>query len=226
MNALYATSLLLGFIPRFGPTCTSEKVYPACMNWIACLFIANFIFHCVINFRKDFYFSEGAIVTQDQVDAQNAAHKTDDNEHAKRVETASSADGSQANLDWTDLERADRLSKKMFKTQMTVYLWFQAALVLCNVAIQLWGRIFVHKNHFLGCTDGGKQWLYTTLTGELFVAAHMMIIISTSVMVEAALYKVPKKLGWFENTSKELDLADNYPEAKADDKDNDYKAIN
>ena len=86
----------------------------------------------------------------------------------------------------------------------------------------------MHKSHFLGCTNGGKQWLYTTLTGELFVAAHMMIIISTAVMVEAALYKVPKKLGWFEHSSQELQLADNYPEAKGSesaDKDNDYKAV-
>ena len=63
MNVLYAISLLLAFVPRFGPTCTSEKIYPACMNWISCLFIVNFIFHCYMNWGKNYYFEEGPIVT-------------------------------------------------------------------------------------------------------------------------------------------------------------------
>lgn len=84
---------------------------------------------------------------------------------------------------------------------MNVYIIFQAILVLCNIGIQIWGRIFVHKNHFLACTDGGKQWLYTTMTGEMFVGCHMVLIITQSVMLEIALYKVPKKLGWFKDIS-------------------------
>ena len=62
MNVLYVLTLGLAFVPRFGPYCTAEKVYPACMNWTACLFIANFIFHLVINCNKDFFLSEGPIV--------------------------------------------------------------------------------------------------------------------------------------------------------------------
>ena len=115
---------------------------------------------------------------------------------------------------------------------MKVYLWFQLALVICNVAIQLWGRIFVNKSHFLGCTDGGKQWLYTTIQGELFVGAHMVLIITQAVMLEQALYKVPKKLGWFNQGEQSLLLADNFEEPKTAEgdadhsKENDFKAIN
>ena len=56
MNVLYALTLLLAFLPRFGPECRANKVYPACMNWTADLFIINFVFHCVIKFRQDYFF--------------------------------------------------------------------------------------------------------------------------------------------------------------------------
>jgi len=42
----------------------------------------------------------------------------------KEDESEKSADGSEANLDWTDSKRADHLSKKMFRGQMRMYLWF------------------------------------------------------------------------------------------------------
>lgn len=61
MNVLYAVTLILAFVPRFGPFCSAEKVYPPCMNWIACLFIVNFIFHVVIDCNKDFFFAKGSI---------------------------------------------------------------------------------------------------------------------------------------------------------------------
>ena len=61
MNCLYGATIALAFIPRFGPWCTADKVYPACMNWIATLFIINFIFHWVINCNKDYYLSEGPV---------------------------------------------------------------------------------------------------------------------------------------------------------------------
>lgn len=67
MSVLYAITLGLAFMPRFGPWCTAEKVYPAVMNWTSCLFIINFVFHLVINWRKDFFFAEGPIVA----DAEN-----------------------------------------------------------------------------------------------------------------------------------------------------------
>lgn len=107
-------------------------------------------------------------------------------------------------LDWKDGERADKLAKRMFRSQMTVYLWFQLVLVICNIAIQIWGRIFVHRSNFLGCSDGGWQWEYTTITGELFVGAHMVLIITQAVMLEQAVYKVPHKLGWFNHSEQEV----------------------
>ena len=191
------------------------------MNWTACLFIINFIFHLVISCRKDYFFDTGSILI----------------EHRESIDgyKAVDEDGKSALIDWKDNNLADKLAKKMFRKQMRVYLWFQFALVICNVAIQLWGRIFVHKSHFLACNDGGKTWLYTTIQGELFVGAHMVLIITQAVMLEQALYKVPKKLGWFQNTEESLLLADNFeqPKKKADkwspehsNEEDNYKAVN
>ena len=64
MYVLYALTLFLAFFPRFGPYCQAEKVYPPCMNWTACLFIINFIFHLVISSRKDYFFHTGSILIE------------------------------------------------------------------------------------------------------------------------------------------------------------------
>lgn len=71
----------------------------------------------------------------------------------------------------------------------------------------MWGRIFVHNSFFIGCSAGGYQWVYTTVKGEVFVATHMALIISTGVMLEYALYKVPKKMGWFKIKQSDDDFA-------------------
>lgn len=192
MVCLYALTLGLAFVPRFGPFCTSQKLYPPVMNWTACLFIINFVFHVVINCRKDYFLKEGSIIA-DQVD------QNDDS-----FASQSSHDDNDKSKDWRDPAEADTLAKQMFRKQMKVYLWFQAVLVVCNLAIQLWGRIFIHNKQFLGCTDGGWQWLYTTMTGELFIGAHMVLIITQAVMLEQAVYKVPKSLGWFKHSEDEI----------------------
>ncbi len=56
--------------------------------------------------------------------------------------------------------------------------------------------------------------MYTTITGELFIGAHMVLIITQAVMLEQALYKVPKNMGWFTHSEKEVELADNFEEPK------------
>ena len=140
------------------------------MNWTACLFIINFVFHTVINCRKDYFLAEGTIVSGEN-----------DDEYALQSRETK-------NLDWEEDNDKDELAKKMFRKQMKCYLWFQAVLVVCNLAIQVWGRILVHKSHFLGCTDGGWQWIYTSITGEMFVGCHMVLIITQAVMLEQALY--------------------------------------
>lgn len=66
MTCLYALTLCLAFLPRFGPWCTADKVYPAVMNWTSCLFIVNFIFHLFINCKSDFFFAEGPIVNESE----------------------------------------------------------------------------------------------------------------------------------------------------------------
>ena len=54
----------------------------------------------------------------------------------------------------------------------------------------------------------------------------MVLIITQAVMLEQALYKVPKKLGWFNHTEQEVELADSYPEAKAMETSDDFKITN
>ena len=190
MNILYACSLALSFIPRFGPRCTSEKVYPACMNWASSLFLINFVFHCVIALNKDYFLGVKREASEDGYVA------CDDND--KQVDDdVSEKSGEHAGHDWNDCEKAEMLGKKMFRRQMNMYLLFQSVVAIVNVAIQLWGRVFVHDSNFLGCTAGGFQWLYITKTGEIFVGCHMVLIVTQAVMLEQALYKVPKKMGWF-----------------------------
>jgi len=140
MNVLYGLTLASAFVPRFGPFCTADKVYPACLNWTACLFIINFIFHVVIDCKKDYFLAAGPIVLEGGKDdefapAQAVEGEKHDSVGADTMSNVTDADGSNANLDWTDAERADNLSKKMFRGQMKMYLWFQVALVICNVAI-------------------------------------------------------------------------------------------
>ena len=212
MNVLYAVTLGLSFIPRFGPYCTATKVYPACMNWASCLFIINFIFHITIACRKDFYFAEGSItiieddyqpaerlVQEGQNQSVNLSNLSGSNIEQKL--NSSVAESQLTAKHWEDDQ--DRLSKRLFRKQMNAYLFFQGFLVFCNILIQLWGRVFVHQSGFLGCTQRGFQWLYTTITGEVFVACHMMLIITQGVMLEYALYKIPKKMGWFKVKSVE-----------------------
>lgn len=68
MCGMYGITLALAFIPRFGPWCSADKVYPACMNWTSCLFLINFAFHCYMKCRKDFYLSSGDFeMSQDSV---------------------------------------------------------------------------------------------------------------------------------------------------------------
>ena len=86
----------------------------------------------------------------------------------------------------------------------------------------------VHRSGFLACNASGKQWVYSTLTGELFVATHMVLIITQAVMLEQALYQVPKKLGWFNKTAEQIEQADSYPEPKKTDSEtnDDFKNVN
>lgn len=205
MNVLYAVTVGLSFIPRFGPYCTATKVYPACMNWASCLFIINFIFHITIACRKDFYFAEGSItIIEDDYQPAERVVQQDQNLSGSNIEQKLNSSVAESQLTakhWEDDQ--DRLSKRLFRKQMNAYLFFQGFLVFCNILIQLWGRVFVHQSGFLGCTQRGFQWLYTTITGEVFVACHMMLIITQGVMLEYALYKIPKKMGWFKVKSVE-----------------------
>lgn len=55
----------------------------------------------------------------------------------------------------------------------------------------------------------------------------MVLIITQAVMLEQALYKVPHKMGWFELSEKEVELADNFAEPKTlETQDDDYKSAN
>lgn len=104
MNVLYVLTAGMSFIPDFGPFCRAGKVYPACMNWAACLFIINFVFHCVISCRKGYFLEEGSIIENES-----------EAEELLEADDRSNVSNKEENLDWTDAQRADFLRKKMFK---------------------------------------------------------------------------------------------------------------
>jgi len=117
MNVLYFLALVLAFIPRFGPTCTATKVYPPCLNWAAMLFIINFIFHCVIACKKDYFLDSGSIAVHSQDNDFVAANDEDGKEAASSTHTSQLS-----TKDWESNE--DKLAKKLFRKQMNVYLFF------------------------------------------------------------------------------------------------------
>ena len=53
MHCLYFCVAVLACVPRFWPVCTDEKSYPAVLNFAGMLFLANYVFHFVINCRKE-----------------------------------------------------------------------------------------------------------------------------------------------------------------------------
>ena len=99
-------TLILAFIPMFGPECRANKVYPACMNWTANLFIINFIFHCVIKFNKDYFFKPSA-----SSETSEQSQSVDDNNYMDADQ--SSVDSK--DMDWANQVHEDKLSKKMFR---------------------------------------------------------------------------------------------------------------
>ena len=52
MNCLYLAVIICACIPHFHPLCTDEKLYPYVMNFASMLFIANYMFHFVVNVLK------------------------------------------------------------------------------------------------------------------------------------------------------------------------------
>ena len=52
MHCLYLGVAILALVPSFWPLCTDEKIYPRVMNYASMLFIANYIFHFVLNCKK------------------------------------------------------------------------------------------------------------------------------------------------------------------------------
>ena len=94
MNVLYALTFGLSFMPRFGPWCQAEKVYPPCMNWAACLFIVNFGYHVYLNCKKEYYLSEGPIV--------RAAGANDGDNDFEQADKQSVKTEECEQLDWAD----------------------------------------------------------------------------------------------------------------------------
>ena len=198
MFFLYGVVFVLSFVPGFEPRCTSEKVYPAVLNYTCTLFIINYFFHLYLNCNKKYYLSEddaeiNALLIKGSVNSdKNLSEMTKEEQVAYSHE----------------------FHNKMFKKQMDTYLSFQTVLTIINVCIQLLGRVYVDQGHYLGCTTGGSEWIYTTLKGSFFVSGHMVLIIMQAVMLEKALYGVPHHSGWFELPN---ELTDNLNNEEGDD---------
>ena len=111
MILLYIATLALAFVPRFGPFCTSEKLYPPVLNWTACLFLINYVFHLVMNCRKDYFLAEGHIAGHGE-SAVEELHNFD--EQVDNMSQLSEGQREQL-LNWRDGQQADKLAKEMFR---------------------------------------------------------------------------------------------------------------
>jgi len=108
MLFLYGLVFTLSFFDRFKPVCTSEKVYPAVLNFTSTLFIINYFFHLYLNCNKKYFLSEN--------DAQIG-------------ESLLEKEWDPAKF-FTDMTKEERVAynfqfhQKMFKKQMDTYLSF------------------------------------------------------------------------------------------------------
>lgn len=180
MNCLYAGVLALAFVPGFRPMCHDHKTYPAVMNFASCLFLINYVFHWYVKCNKKFFMDD---------DSALLSAATCINEGAEGVPDRK--------LSWESKEESLVLRQRMVQRQMSLFMCFSTILVTFNCIIQVWGR-FLSEKSMIGCADKGYQWVYTSLTGSLFVTAHIVQIVMQAVMLEKALYKVPHEDGWFE----------------------------
>ena len=58
MNSLYLIVVIMAFVPSMHPLCMDDHTYPMVLNFAACLFLVNYIFHVWINCNKDFYLKD------------------------------------------------------------------------------------------------------------------------------------------------------------------------
>jgi hypothetical protein len=168
MNVAYGIIAVASFTPWFGPFCTSKKLYPPVLSWSEILQVINVIYHWYLHCNKYFLKWE---------------------EHPKIKEML----GNEADFGYAPMP----LLKKVFTAQMSAYICFRTNISIVSIILQVMARFFIHGSSWLACTNGGQQWLYTTLEGSFFMIFHMMTILMQSVMVERVFYSAPHKLGYF-----------------------------
>ena len=218
MHCLYLGVAITACIPEFWPLCRDDKKYPVVLNFASMLFIANYIFHFVINCNKKKAvqrLTESVAVEQNDDEDEFA-----ENGDKKLDEVKKEDEEAEILRKWQSKSASQNLRKGMFKAQMKAYLCFSTILVTINLTLQIYGRYVSHQHEILGCSANGWQWLYTTIIGEFYITAHIVQIIMQAVMLEKALHTVPHKLGWFEVQSKHSELG------SSDEEDNSTGGLN
>ena len=124
MHCLYIFVAITACVPKFWPICREEKVYPIVMNFASMLFIANYIFHFVINCNK-----EKAITRFSESELEK------DGEGDEDSKIGDAAKKEAENLQkWQSKSASQNLRKGMFASQMKTYLCFSTILVTINIA--------------------------------------------------------------------------------------------
>jgi hypothetical protein len=156
MNALYIF-VMLAAIFWLPPVCQNGKVYPHVFNWSAMCFIFNAVYHWIIHSMDYGLYWEKSDNVKPEI------HDKDD----KCLDEATIS----------KLHGPFKLReiKEVFEKQMKWYVWFQFAVVLYNIGMQIIGRKNMDGNgDGLACYGpGGQKWLYKSWWGEAFVTLHI-----------------------------------------------------
>lgn len=101
------------------------------------------------------------------------------------------------------------VARTIFKQQMSSYNCFTWILSIVNVFVILLGRVYVDKGGYLTCTGGGYEWIYQSITGELFGFMLILTMLMQSVMAEKFFYGIPHHNGHFnEGDEKKIEPQD------------------
>ena len=130
MNILYFVVIGLAFVPKLGPTCHSDDLYPLVLTLTQGLFIINALMHHFVH-HKGYWLKW-------ELDPECAAMIGNEKEHG-----------------FEDI----LLKKKVFTAQMSAYIKTQTILAIVMCLIQFFARVVINYSPFLACDLHGKAWL-------------------------------------------------------------------
>lgn len=129
MHVIYLAIIGMAFVPGFQPLCTDERAYPYVMTWASFLFIVNYAFHCVLNWKKEYFLvpqAQESEITDPMVDKNLANPILNGFVNESNFEDK---------IDWTEKESQNSMRREMFRRQMKFYICFSTILVISNIGL-------------------------------------------------------------------------------------------